>query len=189
MPLTCRHMRTFGRLDAAILNAGVGLPDPSFRDAVAALGGDDHPSPTPGQWRKMLDINLGAVVEGAWLAVRHMRGHGNGNGGTILINASAAGLFPGPGLEAYAASKAGAVQLARSLGWMHQAVGIRVVAVCPQFTHTPLVRTGERRPPLLRPPPRLSSEGASRRPVMITEVVGTKGSRRWADGGHGHEAG
>jgi NAD(P)-dependent dehydrogenase (short-subunit alcohol dehydrogenase family) len=155
-------MRAFGRLDAAILNAGVGLPDPSFRDAVAAGAGNHHPSLAPGHWRKMLDINLGAVVEGAWLAVRHMRGHGNG--GTILINASAAGLFPGPGLEAYAASKAGAVQLARSLGWMYRQAGIRVVAVCPQFTHTPLVSV---RQPSTRSPP-----SACRPPVMLTDGSG-----------------
>jgi len=175
-------MRAFGRLDAAILNAGVGLPDPSFRDAVAATA-DDHPSSLAqaGQWRMMLDINLGAVVEGAWLAVRHMRGHGHG--GTILINASAAGLFPGPGLEAYAASKAGAVQLARSLGWMHQAAGIRVVAVCPQFTHTPLVSSAsERRPPL---PPSSSPVKCPKARLgdthdgLTEDVVGAMGFRRW----------
>jgi NAD(P)-dependent dehydrogenase (short-subunit alcohol dehydrogenase family) len=85
-------MAAYGRLDAAILNAGVGLPDPSFRDLVAAT--DNTVASDAGPWRKMLDINLGAVVEGAWLAVRHMRGgaNGKGNAGTILINASAAGM-------------------------------------------------------------------------------------------------
>ena len=47
---------------------------------------------------------------------------------------------PGPGLEAYAASKGGAVHFVRSLAWLQRKCNVRVCAICPQFTQTPLVR-------------------------------------------------
>jgi len=132
-----KHMEAYGALDVCILNAGVGFASPDFRALLAEGQASSSSHVGEADWRRMSAINLGAVVEGAALAVSNMRARG----GVVLVNASSAGILPAPGLEAYAATKAGAVHFVRSLAWMHQAANIRVCCVCPQFTDTPLVQS------------------------------------------------
>lgn len=57
----------------------------------------------------------------------------------ILINASAAGIFPMPLAEVYSVAKAGAAHLARSLGYLDAEAGVRVCALCPRFADTAMV--------------------------------------------------
>ena len=59
--------------------------------------------------------------------------------GLIIINASAGGLYPMPQTPIYSTAKAGCVQLVRSLTQPLARKGIRIGAVCPEFTNTPLV--------------------------------------------------
>jgi len=107
-----------------LLNAGVEGP--------GALDTDEDPGPA-------LAVNLVAVVHGVREGVPRMR---SARGGTVVITASAAGLYPSPGMEVYAAAKAGAVHFARSLAWMDDGsnAAVRVYAACPQFADTALVR-------------------------------------------------
>lgn len=100
------HMHRWGRLDIAVLNAGIG-------ERSDLVWGEPA-----GAWQATLDINLRAVAEGVRLAVRAMTGGQPDRkcGGAILVTASAGGIFPMPVSPVYSASKAGCVQLVRSLG-------------------------------------------------------------------------
>jgi NAD(P)-dependent dehydrogenase (short-subunit alcohol dehydrogenase family) len=114
-----------GEFDAAFLNAGTstGVADP------AELLDDD--------WSRILRANFEGVVYGTReLAARLMPG-----GGSIVATASLAGLTGMPGDPAYTATKHAVV------GWVRAAApalamrGIRLNALCPGFTDTPLVDT------------------------------------------------
>ncbi len=64
------------------------------------------------------------------------------SGGTILNIASMAGLGGAPLLAAYAASKHAVVGLTRTAALEYAKQGIRVNALCPYFSPTPLVTEG-----------------------------------------------
>lgn len=113
----------FGRFDIAYNNAGI--------------SGEDLFADDPGNWRRMMDINLTAVIDGTRIAVREMQ---RGRGGVIINTASMGGLLPMPTAPIYAATKAGVINFTRSLAHLAAEHGIRVNAICPTFTDTPLVR-------------------------------------------------
>lgn len=114
----------FGSFDVAFNNAGI--------------GGEDVFADDPGDWTKVVDIDLTAVIDATRIAVREMKR--SGKGGVIINTASMGGLLPMPGSPVYAAAKAGVVNFTRSLGYLAEEAGIRVNAICPSFTDTPLVR-------------------------------------------------
>ncbi|MBI5948017.1 MAG: SDR family oxidoreductase [Chloroflexi bacterium] len=113
----------FGRFDIAFNNAGIGGED---------LFGDDS-----GDWQRIIDINLTAVIDATRIAVRELRK--GGRGGVIVNTASMGGLLPMPVSPVYAASKAGVVNFSRSLAYLAPEARIRVNAICPSYVDTPLV--------------------------------------------------
>jgi NAD(P)-dependent dehydrogenase (short-subunit alcohol dehydrogenase family) len=120
-------VREFGRVDIFYNNAGV------------SEGGMDFYSAQSDGWLRTVDINLTAVLRGTQLEVDFLRKQGGG--GAIISTASMAALVPVPATPVYAATKAGVVHMSRSLGFL-AAEGIRVNAICPTFTHTPLFDRG-----------------------------------------------
>ena len=114
----------FGRFDVAFNNAGI--------------GGEDLFADDPGDWARVVDIDLTAVIDATRIAVREMKRAGKG--GVIINTASMGGLLPMPGSPVYAAAKAGVINFTRSLGYLAAEANIRVNAICPSFTDTPLVR-------------------------------------------------
>jgi NAD(P)-dependent dehydrogenase (short-subunit alcohol dehydrogenase family) len=112
----------FGRLDIAFNNAGV--------------GGEDLFADDPGDWKRVVDIDLVAVIDATRLAVREMRRAGRA--GAIVNTASLIGLWPMPDAPVYAAAKAGVVNFTRSLGYLAEESGIRVNAICPELVDTPM---------------------------------------------------
>ena len=112
----------FGRLDIAFNNAGV--------------GGDSLFDDDPGDWKRVVEIDLVAVIDATRLAVREMRRAGKP--GAIVNTASLIGLWPMPGAPVYAAAKAGVVNFTRSLGYLAEESGIRVNAICPELVDTPM---------------------------------------------------
>ena len=120
-----RTVERFGTLDIAINAAGVG---------GAEVRTADYPVDV---WDTVIDVNL----TGVWRCMRHqipvMVAAGRG---TIVNVASVAGLNGFPRHSAYAASKHGVVGLTRTAALEYGRKGIRINALCPGFTRTPMVQ-------------------------------------------------
>jgi NAD(P)-dependent dehydrogenase (short-subunit alcohol dehydrogenase family) len=121
--------RQFGGLDTVIANAGVMF---FGRDTVAA----ELDLQT---WRECIDINL----TGMFLTCKHgLQALQRNGGGSIVITASPTGAYGcAPTFTAYSASKAGTFGLMRILAVDYVNMGIRVNAVLPGTTNSPLVAT------------------------------------------------
>ena len=109
-----------GSLDHAVINAGVA--------GAAAIEDLDF-----AEWRRILSINL----DGAFLTMRAVL-RAMPDGGSIVAVASAAGVKAEPGIAAYAASKAGVIQLARVAAKEAAPRRIRVNAIAPGGVETPI---------------------------------------------------
>ena len=121
-------VRAFGGLDAVVANAAVQFSDDDDRaDRLDAA-----------VWRATLEANL----TGAFLTAKHgLRALAATGGGAVVCTGSVAGVHAvAPGLEAYSASKAGLHGLVRVMAADYAALGIRVNAVLPGITETPMNR-------------------------------------------------
>jgi NAD(P)-dependent dehydrogenase (short-subunit alcohol dehydrogenase family) len=113
----------FGWIDYAVANAGVAHGEPLIEHSFA-------------EWRRVLAVNLDGVFLTLRSAFRLMRE--GGRGGAIVVVASAAAVKAEPGVAAYGASKAGALQLARVAAREGAAERIRVNAILPGGVETPI---------------------------------------------------
>jgi len=110
-----------GAVDVLINNAGI-----SIRHAFLDI--------TPEEWERVLATNLTGVFYVAQTAGRHMVAQGSG---VILNMASTNGIVGYPNYADYNASKAGVIELTRSMA-LELAPGVRVNAVAPGFVLTPM---------------------------------------------------
>ena len=118
-----------GRVDVLINNAGISIRH-KFLDI------------TPEEWAKVLAVNFTGVFYMAQVAARHMYERGSG---VILQTASTNGLVGHPFYADYNATKAGIIQLTRTMA-LELAPKVRVNAVAPGYVLTPMQRaeyTGE----------------------------------------------
>jgi NAD(P)-dependent dehydrogenase (short-subunit alcohol dehydrogenase family) len=88
------------------------------------------------RYRAVLGVNVDHVVFGTCAAVPALRRAG---GGTVVATASLAGLMPLPGDALYTLTKHAVVGYVRAAGVTLAEEGIRLCAVCPGFTDTPLI--------------------------------------------------
>ncbi|MFG6197125.1 SDR family oxidoreductase [Nonomuraea sp. JJY05] len=113
----------YGRLDLVHLNAGI-------------PGGVDLADFDPARYRQVVGVNVDGVVFGVRAGVPLLKRSG---GGAIVVTASLAGLVGFAGDPIYTMTKHAVVGLVRALAEPLAAQKIRIGAVCPGFTDTPLV--------------------------------------------------
>ncbi len=116
--------KTYGALDLAVNNAGIGGP-------IAPVG--DYPLDG---WHKVIDINLNGVFYGTKYAIAAMLRAG---GGAIVNMASILGSVGWADSSAYVAAKHGVVGLTKAAALEYAAKGIRINSVGPAFINTPLL--------------------------------------------------
>lgn len=119
--------KTYGGFDILYNNAGVTTGEPRFPDSPEA------------NWRRTVEVDLNAVIEGTRQAIPRLKARG---GGVIISTASLAGLFGFQADPVYAAAKHGVVGLTRALVNLKPEMNIRVNCVCPAVVRTPLVTGG-----------------------------------------------
>ncbi len=86
-------------------------------------------------WKQLIDVDL----NGVFLCTKHQVNAMSEKGGSILNMASAAGLIGWPGASGYVAAKHGVVGLSKAAALEYAPQGIRVNAICPSYTITPMV--------------------------------------------------
>ncbi len=116
-------LKLMGGVDVLINNAGISLRHPFLEI-------------TPDEWARVIAVNLTGSFYVAQTAARHMVQRG---GGVILNTASTNGIVGYPYYADYNASKAGLIELTRSMA-LELAPAVRVNAVAPGYVLTPMQR-------------------------------------------------
>ena len=116
----------WGRLDIFFANAGV----PQFPTPI-----EDVEEAT---FDRIMSVNVKGVFLGAKYALRVMKRQ---KSGVFLVTASTSAIRPRPGVQSYSASKGAVVTLVKSLALESAPFGVRVVAIAPVATETPMLPT------------------------------------------------
>jgi NAD(P)-dependent dehydrogenase (short-subunit alcohol dehydrogenase family) len=119
---------TYGRLDVLFNNAGTYYAN----DAVGC---------TEEEWDDQVDTSLKGAFLMSKYALPHMIGRASGS---IVNCASGWGLVGGANAVAYCAAKGGMVVMTKAMAIDHGRHGVRVNAVCPGDTDTPMEREDAR---------------------------------------------
>jgi NAD(P)-dependent dehydrogenase (short-subunit alcohol dehydrogenase family) len=152
-----KAVEKFGRLDIAFNNAGIeGTWVPIVRQSEE-------------DWDQIIAINL----KGVWLCLKYEIKQllKQGTGGVIVNMGSVTGLIGSVGAAAYSASKHGVIGLTKSAALENAKSGIRVNAVCPGFTETPMADRIFRVPQIHKHVLSCHPIGRLGKPVEIAEAV------------------
>ncbi len=118
---------SYGALDIAVNNAGLSAPMKALIDTT----------------EEDLDLNFAVNAKGVLFGMKYqIREMLTRGGGCILNVASMAGLGGAPKLAAYAAAKHAVVGLSKTAALEYAGSNIRVNAICPYYSPTPLVTKG-----------------------------------------------
>lgn len=129
-----RIVSTYGRLDAALNNAGIQTPQRPMAEIT-----DDE-----------FDRTVAVDLKGVWNCMRYeILQMLKQDGGTIVNTASAGGVVGFPGQAAYIACKHAIIGLTKTAAIDYSAKGIRINAVCPGVIRTPMADELIRRNPQL----------------------------------------
>jgi NAD(P)-dependent dehydrogenase (short-subunit alcohol dehydrogenase family)/uncharacterized glyoxalase superfamily protein PhnB len=94
----------------------------------------------PGDWQRVLDVNLGGVVNGLRAFVPRLLA--SGDPAQVIITASLAGLLAFPGGGAYAASKHAVVAVAEQAALALAGTNVSVTVVCPALVRSGMSEVG-----------------------------------------------
>jgi meso-butanediol dehydrogenase/(S,S)-butanediol dehydrogenase/diacetyl reductase len=119
-----RTLAHYGRLDAVHNNAGIATPSKPVHETTDA------------EWDALFNINLKSVLH----TTRHAFAALQASKGTILNTSSLVGVIGQEIHAAYTATKGGMNTLTKSMALDYAKHGIRVNAVCPAGTWTPMLR-------------------------------------------------
>jgi NAD(P)-dependent dehydrogenase (short-subunit alcohol dehydrogenase family) len=114
----------YGRLDAVHNNAGIAAPSKAIHETSDA------------EWDALFNINLKSVLH----TTRHAFAALKASKGCILNTSSLVGVIGQEIHAAYTATKGGMNTLTNSMALDYAKFGIRVNAVCPAGTWTPMLR-------------------------------------------------
>jgi len=112
-----------GRLDILFNNAGIGAGGP-----LTAMDAADI--------ERVLDINLKGVFWGAQVGFPYLKAT---RGSALVSTSSAAGIYAGPGMSAYSATKFGVRAMTESLNREWAVEGVKARTIMPSFIDTPLL--------------------------------------------------
>lgn len=112
-----------GRLDILHNNAGIGAGGP-----IGEMGVDEI--------ERVIAVNLTGAMLGARAAYRYLR---DTPGSALVTTSSAAGLYAGAGMSAYAATKFGVRAMTEALDREWADEGIKARTIMPSFIDTPLL--------------------------------------------------
>ena len=120
-----------GRLDVLVNNAGT-------------IVREDAADTTDEQWRQTMAVNVDAVFYMSREALKVMRRQG---AGAVVNLSSTCGLVGSRGLTAYCASKGAVSLMTQAMALDCAEDGVRVNAVCPGATDTPMLFSAHRMRP------------------------------------------
>jgi 3-oxoacyl-[acyl-carrier protein] reductase len=116
----------WGRLDVFYANAGV----PQWKTDIEDVD------------EKTFDQIFAVNVKGVWLGAKYaLPVMKKQRRGVFLITSSTSAIRPRPGGQTYASSKGAVTTLAKALALEAAPHGVRVVAIAPVATHTPMLPT------------------------------------------------
>jgi 3-oxoacyl-[acyl-carrier protein] reductase len=121
-----RALALWNRLDVYYANAGV----PQWKTDVEEVDED--------VFDRIMAVNVKGVFLAAKYALPVMKKQSRG---VFLVTASTAAIRPRPGGQVYAASKGAVVTLTKGLALEAAPFGVRVVAIAPVATYTPMLPT------------------------------------------------
>ena len=121
---TTEIIKTFGRIDVLVSNAGIQIVAPIVDFEFA-------------KWKKLLAIHL----DGAFLTTRAClkRMYAAGNGGSVIYMGSVHSKEASKLKAPYVTAKHGLIGLAKVVAKEGAAHGVRANVICPGFVRTPLV--------------------------------------------------
>ena len=119
-----RAISQWGSLDLAINNAGTTGPTKPTADYTLE------------EWNKVVALNLNSVFLGLKYQIPPMVAQGKG---AIVNTSSGAGLMGFAGLPAYVSTKHAVLGLTKAAALEYIKSGVRVNAVCPGSTRTPML--------------------------------------------------
>jgi NAD(P)-dependent dehydrogenase (short-subunit alcohol dehydrogenase family) len=119
-----RTLTTYGRLDAIHNNAGIASPSKSLDET------------TDQEWDAAFNTNLKSILHTTRYGLESLKQ----THGCILNTSSLVGVIGQKAHAAYTATKGGMNALTKSMALDYAPYGIRVNAVCPAGTWTPMLR-------------------------------------------------
>jgi NAD(P)-dependent dehydrogenase (short-subunit alcohol dehydrogenase family) len=127
---------------------------------------------TEAEWDRVMDVNVKSIFLMSKYAIPYMKKRG---GGVIINSSSGWGMKGGANAVSYCASKGAVINMTRAMAIDHGKENIRVNAVCPGDTDTPMLRDEAKQ--LGQPEKEFLAEAASRplgrfaQPAEIAQAV------------------